>query len=191
MGRLRRAAFLRLVKDNVRACKRIQRFWRYWVKNVLRPLQKFVREEKATKFIQQRLRGYQARRKLLLVKANFQAEQIADHYRRIDRIMKGRFQRRVRKAWFAYKEKKAEKARKKAEADAQKKAKRPTRRGGPTPAAPANKPLANTVSIQKPLKLERQSTVSEGSPTLMNTTGALDPRRNTVVLQADIMNITM
>lgn len=197
LGRLRRRAFLKRVKDNVRAATKVQQLWRWWVQNVLRPRQKFEREEKATKFIQQRLRGYQARRAILLVKANFQAEQLHDHYRRIDQIMRGRFQRRVRKAWFAYKERKAEKARKKAEAEAAKKKKRPARRAA-APAAPASttsKPPTSTAgSATKPPALARMQSEDATAlqPALLNTTGALEARRNTtVVLQEDILNITM
>lgn len=157
LGRLRRRAFLKRVKDNVRAATKVQQLWRWWVQNVLRPRQKFEREEKATKFIQQRLRGYQARRAILLVKANHQAEQLHDHYRRIDQIMRGRFQRRVRKAWFAYKERKAEKARKKAEAEAAKKKKKPRRAAAPAaPASSTGKPPTSTAgSPTKPPNLAR------------------------------------
>ena len=52
LGRLRRAEFLRRVKDTVRATRKIQAVWRHWVKNVLWPRQKQAREEKATSFVQ-------------------------------------------------------------------------------------------------------------------------------------------
>lgn len=38
LGRLRRRAFLKLVKNNVKATITIQRFWRWWVSEVLRPI---------------------------------------------------------------------------------------------------------------------------------------------------------
>ena len=200
LGRLRRAEFLRRVKDTVRATRKIQAVWRHWVKNVLWPRQKQAREEKATSFVQQRLRGYQARRMILLAKANHQAQLLHEHYHRIDMIVKGRFQRRVRKAWLAHKEKKAAKARKKAEEAAAKKNKRPGRRA-PAPQAPVATPSKPTApAAQKPgaLKLEKQQTdAGDIALKALNSTGDLAPRRNTTMVRlgsgqdADIMNITM
>ena len=45
---------------------------------------------------------------------NLRAEAMAEPWKRIDIIAKGHFQRRVRRAWLDYKERKAEKKRKKA-----------------------------------------------------------------------------
>lgn len=100
----------------------------------------------------------------------------------------------MRKAWLAYKERKAEKARKAAEAEAAKKKKRPSRK----PAAPSAAPSAGkptTLAPAKPPKLEKMQS-EDPRLTLqpqLNTTGMADARRNTAIVsvKADIMNITM
>ena len=53
------------------------------------------------------------------LKMNSQADKLYEEYHRIDVIMKGNLQRRIRRAWLKYKFKKAEKKRKKAEAAAE------------------------------------------------------------------------
>ena len=102
-------------------------------------------------------------------------------------IMKGRFQRRVRKAWLAHKEKKAAKARKKAEDEAAKKKKRPGRRA-PAPQAPIatpSKPTAPAAQKAGNLKLDKQQ--SEASDLavgpMLNSTGNPAPRRNTTMVR--------
>ena len=59
-----------------------------------------------------------------MVLADYKCDKLFEEYHRIDVITRGHFQRRIRKVWLAYKERKAEKARKKAEAEAAKKNKR-------------------------------------------------------------------
>ena len=50
---------------------------------------------------------------MMLIKANIAVDEVYEEFHRIDIIMKGRFQRRVRKVWFEYKKWKAEEAEKK------------------------------------------------------------------------------
>ena len=78
--------------------------------------------------------------------ATLRVDKVYDEFHRIDVITRGHFQRRVRKAWLAHKERKAEKARLKAEAAAAKKPRYGGRRG--TKAAP--KPAAAPTPAPKP-----------------------------------------
>ena len=92
-------------------------------------------------------------------------DKVYDEFHRIDVITRGHFQRRVRKVWFAYKERKAEKARLKAEAAAAKKPRfgRRTTKAAPKPAAaptPAAKPEpAATMPAKAPPVAGRRATI--------------------------------
>lgn len=66
-------------------------------------------------------KGYLARRKCLKIKLHKQTNNLYSYYWKIDQIQRGHFQRMVRRAWLAYKERKAEKKRKKKEAADKKK----------------------------------------------------------------------
>ena len=94
--------------------------------------------------------------------ANHKIQLLYDDWHRIDLIMRGHFQRRVRKAWLKYKERKAEKKRKKAEAAAAKKGKFGGRRAPSkkaAPAAPKPPPKPTTSSTTSPEKKELTSTI--------------------------------
>lgn len=88
---------------------------------------------------------------------NARCQKLYDEFHRIDLIVKGHFQRRIKRIWVKYKEKKAEKQRKKEEAAAAKKNRfggrkraapkatpapsaNPTPSPSPAPAAPKNDP---------------------------------------------------
>ena len=58
------------------------------------------------------MRGYQARRIVDYWIMDAKADKLYDYWRRIDIVCKSHFQRRIRRAWLAYKERKEEKRRK-------------------------------------------------------------------------------
>ena len=79
------------------------------------------------------------------------AKLLYDEYHRIDLIMRGNLQRRIRRVWLKYKHKKAEKARKKKEAAAAKKGKFGVKKKkAPAPAAP--KPAVTSPTKPSPDK---------------------------------------
>ena len=117
--------------------------------------------------------------------ANHKIQLLYDDWHRIDIIMKGNLQRRVRKAWLKYKHKKAEKARKKKEAAEAKKGKfgrrapskkvsaAPARAAPPKPAATSATPSPEKKQVETPAQPQPEVKAVPADPT--------DPLSQTVV----------
>jgi hypothetical protein len=124
--------------------------------------------------------------------ATLRVDKVYDEWHRIDVIARGHFQRRVRKAWLAHKERKAEKARLKAEAAAAKKPGYGRRRGAtkaapkPAPApTPAAKPEPATPSPAKAPPAAKKAPAPTPAKDLAATTKT-PPRSNTLVPAVDL-----
>ena len=143
-----------MIRDVTRASKVIQKWFRVYNENTRKPRIQREKEAVATVFIQKFLRGYQARRLTLKAKAEIKINALYDEWHRIDIIMKSNLQRRIRRAWLAYKERKAEKKRKAAEAAAAKKGKYGGRRKVPAkaPSRPSAPAAATTPAKPPPAK---------------------------------------
>ena len=74
--------------------------------------------------IQRYVRGYRDRNKVVYELLEIRATKLHRHFSRIDKLAKSQFQRRVRRAWFSYKKRKAEKEAREKELAAKKKKKR-------------------------------------------------------------------
>ena len=161
-GRLNRKAFLEEVRTKVNRVKFIQRRWRQYKQRVLDPRNLIVAQERSALIIQKFMKGYRDSKRGLLMLLDARADRLYDEFHRIDIIMKGNLQRRVRRAWFKYKERKEEKARKKKEAAAKK---RPygmskTMRKAPV-AAPVKKP--QPPPVKKEERKDEQNKEETGS----------------------------
>jgi hypothetical protein len=160
-GRLGRAAFLKLIRSSSRAVLTIQRRWRHYCKWYLHPRKQRAAMKESTALLSRFCKGYLARKRGMKAMMHHKAQLLYDEWHRIDVIVKGHFQRRLRKVWMKYITKKKEKARKKKEAAAKKKkgfksyTKKTTVKADPSPAKPVatQKPQAST-SPTKPLSKE-------------------------------------
>jgi len=95
------------------------------------------KERFAVKMAQKYMRGYLAQKRCLKLLLELRSTQLHDYWSKIDKIARGHFQRRVRRAWLKYKENKKKKQEMKLE-----KAKTFRRRG--TVAIPALKKQMTT-----------------------------------------------
>lgn len=181
-GRLGRAKFLNEVRTARRACITIQRQWRHYCKWFLHVRKQVAAMKTSSSLLGRYCKGYLARRRGLKMMADHKIKLLYEEYHRIDVIVKGHFQRRVRKVWLAYKEKKAAKARKKKEAAAAKKKKGYrgyTKKVDPKPATTVAKPPAQKPAEKKPSPADTNKT--SAADVKQVSTDPTDPLANTTI----------
>lgn len=115
--------------------------------------------------IQRCMLGYKARRVVLREKAEKQAEEVFQYWHKIDLIMKGNLQRRIRRAWKARQARVEEKKRKAAELKAAQKPKRFGRAAVARPAAATMTPtkVAAPSPAKKDPALSKTMTLGNGA----------------------------
>jgi hypothetical protein len=67
---------------------------------VINPKNKFAMKTKAANLIQKVMHGYQARRKTMYLILDQKTDIMNEHFWRIEKISRGHFQRRIRRAWL-------------------------------------------------------------------------------------------